>query len=99
MTHGQAAGCGNPAIGTNASETIAAPTEMSTVVASGSSPRLIAAFQPAWQAAANSTAAKTKGSINLRCAALRDGLRQGVDHNRAPPAAAPGRPRRTAPWR
>ena len=40
-----------------------APTEIATVVASGSSPRLIAAFQPAWQAAANSTAAKTKVSM------------------------------------
>src|SRR5712691_7065509 len=47
----------------NGAATSAAPIEISTVVASGSSPFLIAAFQPAWQAAANSTAAKTNGSI------------------------------------
>ena len=38
--------------------------EISTVVASGSRSRLIAAFQPAWQAAANSTARKTNASMN-----------------------------------
>ena len=38
-----------------------APSAISTVVASGSSVRLMLAFQPAWQAAANSTARKTNG--------------------------------------
>ena len=56
-------GAGSPTNGSTASPTIAAPIEISTVVASGSSPRLMAAFQPAWQAAANSTAVKTKESI------------------------------------
>src|SRR5437762_12281234 len=63
ITHGQAAGAGRPVNGANASATTAAPSEINTVVASGSSPRLIAAFQPAWQAAANSTAAKTNESM------------------------------------
>src|SRR5690606_22393638 len=36
---------------------------ISAVVANGSRPNLMTAFQPAWQAAANSTAAKTKESI------------------------------------
>ena len=44
----------------------AAPIAISTVVASGSSVRLMLAFQPAWQAAANSTATKTKGSTSAR---------------------------------
>src|SRR6516162_9539652 len=61
--HGQAAAAGKPTTGRNAAETIAAPIEIKTVVASGSSPRLMVAFHPAWQAAANSTAAKTNGSI------------------------------------
>src|SRR5476651_2850326 len=39
---------------------------MSTVVASGSRVRLIVAFQPAWQAAANSSATKTKLSMEAR---------------------------------
>src|SRR6516162_10073601 len=61
--HGQAAAAGKPTTGRNTAETIAAPTEIKTVVASGSSPRLMVAFHPAWHAAANSTAAKTNGSI------------------------------------
>src|SRR5215510_16247430 len=61
--HGHAAAAGKPTTGRNTAETIAAPTEIKTVVASGSSPRLMVAFHPAWQAAANSTAAKTNGSI------------------------------------
>src|SRR5215469_1797531 len=60
---GHAAPAGKPTTGRNTAETIAAPIEISTVVASGSSPRLMVAFQPAWQAAANSTAAKTSGSM------------------------------------
>src|SRR6266498_2345204 len=59
-THnGHAARAGNPTSGKNTASTIAAPIEIKTVVASGSSPPLIVAFQPAWQAAASSTAAKT----------------------------------------
>src|SRR6266487_5211312 len=61
--HGQAAAAGKPTTGRNTAETIAAPIEIKTVVASGSRPRLMVAFHPAWQAAANSTAAKTNGSI------------------------------------
>src|SRR2546428_1734969 len=63
ITQGHAAAAGKPTSGMSGAETSIAPTEISTVVASGSSPFLIAAFQPAWQAAANSTAAKTNGSI------------------------------------
>src|SRR2546423_13721256 len=63
ITHGEAAGAGRPANGAGASATTAAPSEINSVVASGSSPRLIAGFQPAWQAAANSTAAKTIESM------------------------------------
>src|SRR5215510_3440596 len=65
-THGQAADAGRPTIGTAMSDTSAAPSEIATVVASGSSPRLMLAFQPAWQAAANSTAAKTRESMLRR---------------------------------
>jgi hypothetical protein len=61
--HGHAAAAGKPTIGRNTAATIAAPIEISTVVASGSSPRLMVAFQPAWHAAANSTATKTSGSM------------------------------------
>src|SRR5262245_21526378 len=61
--HGQAAAAGKPTTGRNTAETIAAPIEINTVVANGSSPRLMVAFHPAWHAAANSTAAKTNGSI------------------------------------
>src|SRR5262249_9867980 len=49
--HGHGAPGGTPTAGRNAAATIAAPIEIKTVVASGSSPALIVAFQPAWQAA------------------------------------------------
>src|SRR5262245_39333981 len=65
-THGQAADAGRPTTGTATSDTSAAPSEIATVVASGSSPRLMLAFQPAWQAAANSTTAKTRESMLRR---------------------------------
>src|SRR5262249_62427709 len=64
--HGHAARAGNPATGNKAHATIAAPMEINTVVASGSRPPLIVAFQPAWQAAASRTAAKTNGSMARR---------------------------------
>src|SRR6476646_5814498 len=63
ITHGHAAAAGSPTTGMKTRETPAAPSEIATVVASGSSPRLIDAFHVAWQAAANRTAAKTKESI------------------------------------
>src|SRR5262245_8701571 len=65
-THGQAADAGRPTTGTATSDTSAAPSEIATVVASGSSPRLMLAFQPAWHAAANSTVAKTRESMGVR---------------------------------
>src|SRR5215468_6027017 len=65
MHQGQAAPAGHPATGSSRPETAAAPIEINTVVASGSSPRLMVAFQPAWQAAANRTAAKTTASITV----------------------------------
>src|SRR5437763_223177 len=52
-----------PVTGRNTSETIAAPIEISTVVANGSSPPLMVAFHPAWHAAANKTATKTNESM------------------------------------
>src|SRR5437763_6193078 len=61
--HGHASGARGPTIGKNAPATTAAPTEIKTVVANGSSPPLIVAFQPAGQAAATNTAAKTIGSM------------------------------------
>src|SRR6266705_3986983 len=61
--HGQAAEAGSPNTGTSGSATRPAPSAISTVVVNGSRPNLMTAFQPAWQAAANSTAAKTKESI------------------------------------
>src|SRR5260370_16772739 len=69
--HGQAAPAGKPTSGKNAAATIAALIEITTVAASGSSPPLIVAFQPAWQAAANSTAANTSGSMARRPRDLR----------------------------
>src|SRR5258708_24296649 len=72
--HGHAAPAGKPTSGKNAAATIAALIEINTVVASGSSPPLIVAFQPAWHAAANSTAANTRGSMARRLRDLR--LRQ-----------------------
>src|SRR5260370_42578726 len=64
--HGHAAPAGKPTSGRNAAATIAALVEINTVVASGSSPPLIVACQPAWQAAANRTAANTGGSTARR---------------------------------
>src|SRR5260221_890541 len=69
--HGHAAPAGKPTSGKNAAATIAALIEINTVAASGSSPPLIVAFQPAWQAAANSTAANTSGSMARRPRDLR----------------------------
>src|SRR4051794_776339 len=63
ISQGHEAGSGQPTNGMIGSATSAAPIAIRTVVASGSSVRLMLAFQPAWQAAANSTAAKTKESI------------------------------------
>src|SRR6476619_4344841 len=63
ISQGQEASSGQPANGMIGSANTAAPMAISTVVASGSSVLLMLAFQPAWQAAANSTARKTKGSI------------------------------------
>ena len=63
MTQGQAAFAGNPVNGSMARPISAAPIDIRMVVASGSSPRLTAAFQPAWHSAANSTATKTKESM------------------------------------
>src|SRR5260370_27465878 len=96
--HGHAAPAGKPTSGRNAAATIAALIEINTVVASGSSPPLIVAFQPAWQAAANSTAANTSGSMARRLRHLR--LRQScrlpssrvhlIPECRPPPALRPG---------
>ena len=61
-SHGQAAH-GTPTNGESASATIPEPTEIRVVVESGSSPTFIRAFQPAWHAAANKTAKKTKVSM------------------------------------
>src|SRR6185295_1619618 len=63
ISHGQAAAAGRPDQTIAGSATRPAPSAINTVVASGSSVLLMLAFQPAWQAAANSTARKTKGSI------------------------------------
>jgi hypothetical protein len=60
MSHGHAAGIGMPTNGKHARLTTPEPTEIRVVVESGSSPTLMSAFQPAWHAAANRTAAKTK---------------------------------------
>src|SRR5215831_16204222 len=88
---GHAAAAGQPTIGRTAAETIAAPSEINTVVASGSSPRLMVAFQPAWQAAANSTAAKTKVSMAAAVQLMADAARTSVtlspSSDRAPSGA------------
>ncbi len=63
INHGQAAQAGIPTSGINTSATAPEPIEINVVVESGSSPTLISAFHPAWQAAANKTARKTKFSI------------------------------------
>src|SRR6478752_7270124 len=65
--HGQAAQAGAPTSGMNTSATAPDPIEINVVVESGSRPTLISAFQPAWQAAANKTARKTKFSITSAC--------------------------------
>src|SRR2546430_10133656 len=65
ITHGQAGAGGSPANGNNTRATTPAPIAMSEVVETVSKPPLVAAFQPAWQAAANSTAAKTREPIAL----------------------------------
>src|SRR5215471_738600 len=67
--HGHAAAAGAPTSGTSGPAATAAPIEITTVAARGSSPFLTTAFQPAWQAAANSTAVNTKESMGY-CAAL-----------------------------
>src|SRR5438874_2253537 len=66
MHQGHDAAAGSPTSGNASAATIIAPSDTTTIIASGSRPRLIAAFQPAWQAAANRTAMKTKGSIRER---------------------------------
>src|SRR6478609_8953967 len=66
ISHGQPGSSGMPANGTIGSATRPAPIAINTVVASGSRVRLMLAFQPAWHAAANSTAMKTNGSIRAR---------------------------------
>src|SRR5258705_10641437 len=62
-TQGRAGAAGRPTNGSMGNATTPAPTAISTVVRSGSRPRLMVAFQPAWAAAANRTAAKTRESI------------------------------------
>jgi hypothetical protein len=59
-SHGQAGGAGTPASGRQTRLTAAAPTAIKVVVESGSKPTLMSAFHPAWHAAANRTATKTK---------------------------------------
>src|SRR5215470_12332872 len=96
---GQAAAAGTPTIGSSATATTAAPIEISTVVASGSSPRLMVAFQPAWQAAANRTAAKTKDSIK-RGSVISDRKerRRVLMTEFQSPTTDPDRPHRARPW-
>src|SRR5438270_3272492 len=65
ITHGQADESGRPANGSNTSTTTPAPIARSEVVETVSKPPVMAVFQPAWQAAANSTAVKTRESITL----------------------------------
>src|SRR6476659_5260385 len=60
-SQGQAAKAGTPTSGKNTSATTPEPIEISVVVDSGSSPTLISAFQPAWQAAAKKTAFSISG--------------------------------------
>jgi hypothetical protein len=61
-THGHAAASGKPTNGDSATPKMPAPTAIRAVAERVSLPILIAAFQPAWQAAANRTAAKTRES-------------------------------------
>src|SRR5262245_56224646 len=66
-THGHAAAAGRPVSGSSGTATRAAPSEIRTAMASGSSPCFTTTFQPAWQAAATRTAAKTKAAIGYSC--------------------------------
>src|SRR6266508_228929 len=97
--HGHAAPVGNPTTGNNAAATTAAPIEITTVIANGSSPPLMVSFHPAWQAAAISTTEKTKGSIagnSGRLAAL-----LAADHGRlrfTSRGLNPGTPLLPTPW-
>src|SRR5262245_34268079 len=84
ISHGQAAAAGRPDQAIAGSATSPAPSTISTVVTSGSSVPLMLAFQPAWQAAANSTARKTNGSIRPPFA--------GSGAQRRPRSASPQRP-------
>src|SRR4051812_20865503 len=92
-THGHAAAAGNPTNGNARSATSAAPSEIITVATSGSTPRLITAFQPAWHAAAKRTAAKTNVSIRLASSRLARGSALRADTV----AGAPRRRRARAP--
>ena len=60
---GQAGADGRPNTTTSGAATRPDPTAIRDVVVKGSSPNLMTAFHAAWQAAANSTAAKTMGSM------------------------------------
>src|SRR5215470_156416 len=64
MTQGRAGAAGNPVNVSIASATTPAPAAISTVAAIGSNPCLMVAFHPAWAAAAQRTAAKTRESIS-----------------------------------
>ena len=75
---GQAATAGMPANGNATSATTAEPSEIKVVVDSGSSPTLMSAFQPAWQAAANKTARKTAFSNSRLSGGRRPQLRAGA---------------------
>src|SRR5262245_37398492 len=66
-SHGHDAAAGMPNTSVSGSAQVAAPIPIRIVVESGSSVRLIAAFQPAWQAAAIRTAKKTNASTYARC--------------------------------
>src|SRR2546423_9313698 len=68
-TYNHAGTSGSPTKGSSTSATAPAPIAISDVVRTVSSPTLMAAFQPAWQAAPNRTAAKTKDDkCQSRCA-------------------------------
>src|SRR5215469_8093240 len=97
ISQGHAGPTGTPTNGTSRSATKPEPIEINVVVDNGSRPTLISAFQPAWQAAANRTARKTKFSI---APWVRPWLRPApkVSGRRADIAAA-ARHRRRAPLR
>jgi hypothetical protein len=63
VTQGHAGASGRPAKGMRASAITPAPIAMREVAETVSMAPLMAAFQPAWQAAARRTAAKTNESI------------------------------------